>query len=110
MAASGTEDPDEEDRLDVRRRHVHGLAGYEDAQGRQGAGLDYDINACATTMAEDVGGDADCVLLGPQVRFQLDTVQKKLSCPVGVIDMKDYGRQNAEAVLAQACELMGEDA
>lgn len=73
-------------------------------------GLDYDINACATTMAEDVGGDADCVLLGPQVRFQLDTVQKKLSCPVGVIDMKDYGRQNAEAVLAQACELMGEDA
>ena len=43
----------------------------------------------------------DCVLLGPQVRFNLDTIKEEANkvnpgLPVEVIDMKDYGMMNGE--------------
>ena len=55
----------------------------------------------------------DCVLLGPQVRFQKATIDKALkekgiTLPVDVIDMKDYGMMNGAKVYATAKELMGE--
>lgn len=52
--------------------------------------------------------DADCILLGPQVRFQLEKVKPQVSCPIEVIDMSSYGTMNGSAVLAQARKLMGE--
>ena len=57
--------------------------------------------------------EVDCILLGPQVRFQKPTVEKAMdaagvSKPVAVIDMKDYGMMNGAKVYATAKELMGE--
>lgn len=52
--------------------------------------------------------DADAILLGPQVRFQLAAVKGQVSCPVDVIDMTAYGTMNGKAALAQAKKLMGE--
>lgn len=44
--------------------------------------------------------DIDIILLGPQVRFMKESVQKIcVNIPVEVIDMHDYGRMNGEAVL-----------
>lgn len=56
--------------------------------------------------------EVDCILLGPQVRFQKPTVEKAMaeagvSKPVAVIDMKDYGMMNGAKVYATAKELMG---
>lgn len=51
--------------------------------------------------------DADCVLLGPQVRFHLKKIQQQFSCSVEAIDMRDYGTMNGEKVLKHARELMG---
>ena len=58
----------------------------------------------------------DCVLLGPQVRFQFrNTIERAMEAagvkpglPVDVIDMKDYGMMNGEAVYKKAKAMMGE--
>ena len=51
--------------------------------------------------------DADVILLGPQVRFQLESVRGQVSCPVEVVDMMAYGTMNGGLVLGQAKKLMG---
>lgn len=50
----------------------------------------------------------DCILVGPQIRYMLNNIKKKVNgeCPVDVIDMKDYGRINGAGVLDQAIELL----
>ena len=57
--------------------------------------------------------DAPRVLVGPQVRFQKNTIEKAMeaagvSKPCDVIDMKDYGMMNGEAVYKKAKAMMGE--
>lgn len=69
-------------------------------------GLDCTIEAFPTSMAQSVGKDADVVLLGPQVRFELRKVQGLLNCPVDVIDMVSYGTLNGKKVLEQALKLI----
>ena len=61
-------------------------------------------------MAEGEGGGAkaDIILLGPQVRFQMEVVKKQVSCPVVSIDPMAYGTMNGEKVLNQARKEMGE--
>ena len=48
------------------------------------------------------------VLLGPQIRYELENVKKLAgSVPVEAIDMRDYGMMNGEKVLKHAMEVMG---
>ena len=54
----------------------------------------------------------DCVLLGPQVRFNLGKIKEEADkvnpgLPVEVIDMKDYGLMNGTNVLKKALEIVG---
>ncbi len=55
--------------------------------------------------------DFDCVLLGPQVRLQVDSI-RKLCDPVGIpvdfIDVRAYGRMDGAAVYDQAKRLVKE--
>ncbi|MBD5069562.1 MAG: PTS sugar transporter subunit IIB [Lactobacillus sp.] len=76
-------------------------------------GLETDIFAVSATEAdaklEDSSKPVDVLLLGPQVRFMKGQFETKLAAkgiPVDVIDMKDYGTMNGEAVLKTALELM----
>ena len=50
----------------------------------------------------------DCILLGPQVRFQKPQVDAlvKGRVPVEVIDMRLYGTMNGSAVLDRTLELI----
>ena len=58
-------------------------------------------------MAESIVPNADCILLGPQIRFEKENICKIAGdVPVAVIDMKDYGRMNGEAVVQKAKELI----
>ena len=55
--------------------------------------------------------EVDCVLLGPQVRFQKAQIEKLvadagLDLPIYVINMKDYGMMNGKAVYEFALNLM----
>ena len=72
-------------------------------------GLDYDINAYPVAEAAAVGREADCLLLGPQISYQLDKVKKALpDKPVEAIDMRSYGMLDGKAVINQAKKIMGE--
>lgn len=76
-------------------------------------GLESDIFAVsaseADTKLEDTDKPVDVLLLGPQVRFMKNQFETKLEpkgIPVDVIEMKDYGMMNGEAVLNTALNLM----
>lgn len=71
------------------------------------ASFECEIGAYPVASAEEVGETADCLLLGPQVRYELDNVRAKVSCPVDVIDMFSYGTMDGKKVIEFARRLMG---
>lgn len=66
------------------------------------------INAYSLTEASEVVNEADIILLGPQVRFQMNQVKGLATCPVEVIDMRDYGTMNGKNVFEHAMSVIGE--
>lgn len=72
-------------------------------------GLDYSIDAYSATEAGLRGKEADIVLLGPQIRYSLESIQKECPhCPVEVIDMQTYGLMDGKKLIAQVKEMLGE--
>ena len=72
-------------------------------------GVEADIAAFPESTMEENSVGADVVFLGPQVRFMLKKTQKLLApknIPVAVIDMRDYGLMNGEAVLDNALKMI----
>lgn len=76
------------------------------------AGDECKIFALPFSDAPRVLEEVDCILLGPQVRFQKAAIEKLAAgrkagaIPVGVIDMRDYGMMNGKAVYEFAKKLM----
>ena len=71
----------------------------------------YECEIAAYPMAEAASkaADADVVLLGPQVSFNLSKVQSQLPGKlVSAIEMRMYGRMDGKGVLGMAKKLMGE--
>lgn len=73
-------------------------------------GMDVEIEAMPVAKASDVLTEWDIVLLGPQVRFQLKSFEEKVAgqIPVTVINMRDYGTMNADAILDAAIKTLEE--
>ncbi|MDD2495010.1 MAG: PTS sugar transporter subunit IIB [Thomasclavelia sp.] len=76
-------------------------------------GEEVEIFALPISEGEKQLASVDCVLLGPQVRYQKSEVERLISetgknIPCDVINMKDYGMMNGEAVYTFAKQLMGE--
>ena len=77
-------------------------------------GDEVEIFALPISEGEKRVGDVDCILLGPQVRFQKGAIEKlaagrkKGPIPVEVIDMRDYGTMNGKAVFEMARKLIGD--
>jgi PTS system cellobiose-specific IIB component len=77
-------------------------------------GDDAKIFALPFSDAPRVLEEVDCILLGPQVRFQKKAIEQLASerkagpIPVDVIDMRDYGTMNGKKVYESALKLMGE--
>lgn len=67
-----------------------------------------EICAYPLTDLKKVPADSDIILLGPQASFEEENVKKVFSCPVRVIDMKDYGLMDGAAVLKKAREVLGD--
>ena len=72
----------------------------------QADGVEVSIEAKSLADAKKEIQEANIVLLGPQIRYELENV-KKLAGPVEAIDMRDYGMMNGEKVLKHAMEVMG---
>lgn len=67
------------------------------------------IDAYPTSEAPTEGKDADIILLGPQVRFQVNKI--KSQCPgvvVEAIEMRMYGRMDGKGVLEFAKSKLGD--
>ncbi len=72
-------------------------------------GYECTINAYSVSQAKNIADKADCILIGPQVRYELDSVKKQCPhLPVEVIDMVAYGRLDGAKVLNSAKKLMGD--
>lgn len=77
----------------------------KEAENRQ---LDVEISASPAAEFETVIQDADVVLLGPQVRYELQRftdIAAPLGKSVAVIDMMDYGMMRGDRVLDSALAL-----
>lgn len=68
-----------------------------------------EISAHPVAEAKALGQEADIILLGPQVRFQLAKV--KADCPhcvVEAIDMRAYGTMDGDSVIAHVQEVLND--
>lgn len=70
-------------------------------------GMDIQIQALGLTDALSHAGEADAILLGPQISYALDDFKKKASTPAKVISMTDYGRMNAEKIIDDLAQMIG---
>ena len=63
-------------------------------------GIPCEIAACSVYKA-DSATDADCILLGPQVAYQAEAIQKRWpQTPVRIIDPKAFSELDGEKILA----------
>lgn len=70
-------------------------------------GIEVTINAFPVSQVDQYGPTSDVILLGPQVRYELNNVKKKYpNIPVDMINMQDYGRMDGAKVLETALKLM----
>lgn len=71
-------------------------------------GIDCRIWAVGATEVNNHAGEADVLLLGPQVRYMLSQMKNSLcdKIPVDVINPMNYGLCNGEEVLKQAIKLI----
>jgi PTS system cellobiose-specific IIB component len=76
-------------------------------QAAEELGIDCTINAYAAADGYDVCSSADLILLGPQIRYQIDEIKENFpGIPVDAIDAMDYGMMNGDKVMKFAVSLM----
>lgn len=64
-------------------------------------GIEMEINAVGMNeLLNEVKKGYDCVLLGPQVTYQINSVKKMVDLPVAAIKAQDYGLANCENIMA----------
>ncbi|RAK11719.1 PTS system cellobiose-specific IIB component [Halanaerobium saccharolyticum] len=66
------------------------------------------IEAQPVDSLEEVIDDYDVILLGPQIKYKADEINKigdEYNTPVGVVDSKDYGMGKGRNILNQAIKL-----
>lgn len=66
------------------------------------------VDAYPVSEAKKVAGDADIVLLAPQIRFNVDAVAEQVACPVAAMDMMAYGLMDGAKAIAQVKEVLGD--
>ena len=68
------------------------------------------IDAYPISEVKKYGDEADVILLGPQVRFELNNVKKQLSADkiCEPIDMRAYGMMDGKAVIEQVKKELGD--
>ena len=70
---------------------------------REIGGNDYEVHAYGEQEYEEHLDGVVCVLIGPQIRYLLPGIQKKVGndVPVEVIEPRTYGIMNAAKVIEQ---------
>ncbi|MNM54261.1 N,N'-diacetylchitobiose-specific phosphotransferase enzyme IIB component [compost metagenome] len=70
--------------------------------------IEVTIEAIPSTDLSQFWQSSDVILIGPQIGFMKDSIKETVEnkIPVEVINMVDYGRMNADKVLALAIDLI----
>ncbi|MCE0846641.1 PTS sugar transporter subunit IIB [Buttiauxella sp. A2-C1_F] len=71
--------------------------------------IEVEITAVPVSDFDQIITDADVILLGPQVKFQLQSISSAAAphgVPVAAIDMMLYGSMQGDKVLDQALSLL----
>ncbi|MCF0106550.1 MAG: PTS sugar transporter subunit IIB [Holdemanella sp.] len=63
-------------------------------------GIDLKVHATGVNSAEKYFDQYDVILVGPQMRFMVDTLRKKTDKPVEVIPTLTYGMQKCDEMKA----------
>ena len=75
----------------------------------QVSGKNYSIDAYGLAAVDEKGPEADCILLGPQVRYALKQLQAKFpGKPIDGIDMRVYGMMDGKGAIAIARKLLND--
>lgn len=83
-------------------------ANMAKAAEKMGIELTVDAKAESAVNVERDMRPADIILLAPQVRYiQKDIEVKSGGKPVAVMNMRDYGLGNGEAILREALKMLG---
>ena len=70
-------------------------------------GIEAKIWAVSQSFISQNAPEADVVLVGPQLRFQIPVLKTKVGDnPIDVIDMRAYGRMDGAAVLKMALSML----
>lgn len=67
-----------------------------------------EIDAFSVDTLNKTGVEADCILLAPQISYQIDDVKSAVTCPVEVIDMLEYGMMDGKKVLNMVKNILGD--
>ncbi len=68
--------------------------------------LDLKVHATGVGGYENKWKDYDCILVGPQVRFIIPEMKKKVTIPVAQIEPLTYGIQDVETMMKQALAMV----
>lgn len=73
------------------------------------ANIEVHIEAKSVTEAKKNLEGIDIILLGPQIRYELNNIKAiAQDIPVEAINMQDYGMMNGKKVLEQALKVIGD--
>ena len=68
--------------------------------------IDLKIKATGVMSYDKYCQDFDVILVGPQVRYLFQSIQKKSQMPCAVMDSLAYGLQNCPIIMKQAFDLI----
>lgn len=72
-------------------------------------GYEMEVEAHPVSDVADKGKEADVILLGPQIRFNLNKVKGLFpDKPVEAVDIQAYGTMNGEKVVEHVKALLGD--
>ena len=76
-------------------------------EAAQAEGIELDVSAISQEEVQEVIHDVDIILLGPQIAYKKDTIQKiHPSIPVEAIPMLDYGTMNGKKILSDTIKFL----
>jgi PTS system cellobiose-specific IIB component len=64
-------------------------------------GIDLEITAKGMTEYDDFAQDYDVILLGPQISYKQEDIERQSQKPVAVVKPYDYAIGNAENIFKQ---------
>ncbi|NMB55817.1 MAG: PTS sugar transporter subunit IIB [Leptolinea sp.] len=73
------------------------------------AGIDCEISAYAKAQLADIVDEMDCLLLGPQIAFKMDSFKSSFpehASKFAVVNSMDFGMMNGEKILNAAITLI----